>query len=266
MIFVGLIVGSGGFSGFFTSPTGLQRPLTGAGRRQHWQFDGDGGGNVFDAAGADRQGAQAMLAAHAHQPGQVDGAFAGRQFVQGQHQRRVAEEVRRLGDLGGQLAVKASRSLRASSSTVMASMLPFSWNTGSWSSGSVWLMVGIKRLVTKSAETYNENARGRKPSRTDVECAALVFPESLMDRPRFRAISSSALLAAVAGPGPVVAGVQLPYPALLTIGRLLGRHVPGGRRPPPHCRAQPGAVLPGKIRRAQAPAQGKLRLHRHRLL
>jgi hypothetical protein len=32
--------------------------------------------------------------------------FVGRQLVQRQHQRRVAEEVRRLGDLGGQLAVE----------------------------------------------------------------------------------------------------------------------------------------------------------------
>ncbi|MNL68936.1 hypothetical protein D3C87_1937330 [compost metagenome] len=47
-----------------------------------------------------------MLAANAHQAGQIDGAFVGRQFVQGQHQRRVAEEVRRLGHLGGQLPIE----------------------------------------------------------------------------------------------------------------------------------------------------------------
>jgi hypothetical protein len=84
----------------------FQRALAGTGRRQHRQVDGDGGGDVLDAVGADRQGAQAMMAADAHQPGQVDGAFVGRQLVQRQHQRRVAEEVRRLGDLGGQLAVE----------------------------------------------------------------------------------------------------------------------------------------------------------------
>src|SRR3546814_10697570 len=69
----------------------------------------------------------------------------------------------------------------------MASMLPFSWNTGSWSSGSVWLMVGVQRLVTKSAETYNEIVPGPQAGSNDVECAAHVFVEAVMDRPRFRA-------------------------------------------------------------------------------
>ncbi len=47
-----------------------------------------------------------MLAANAHQPGQVNRALAGRQFIQGQHQRRIVEEIRRQGDLGGELAVQ----------------------------------------------------------------------------------------------------------------------------------------------------------------
>nr|VVN31888.1 hypothetical protein PS652_04892 [Pseudomonas fluorescens] len=47
------------------------------------------------------------MAADAHQPGQVDRAFAGRKFVQGQHQWGVAEEIRRLGHLGRQLPVEA---------------------------------------------------------------------------------------------------------------------------------------------------------------
>lgn len=47
-----------------------------------------------------------MLTAHTHQTGQVDSALAGREFVQGQHQRRIVEEVRREGDLGGELAVQ----------------------------------------------------------------------------------------------------------------------------------------------------------------
>ncbi|MNC23862.1 hypothetical protein D3C75_718990 [compost metagenome] len=85
----------------------VQWTLPGTGRWQHRQVDRDGGGNVFDAAGADRQGTQAMLAADAHQPWQIDRASVGREFVQGQYQWRVAEEVGRLGDLGGQLPIKA---------------------------------------------------------------------------------------------------------------------------------------------------------------
>ncbi|MNO89526.1 hypothetical protein D3C76_810130 [compost metagenome] len=85
----------------------VQRPFTGPGRRKYRQVDRDGGRDVFDAAGADRQGTQAMLAANAHQAGQIDGAAVGRELVQGQDQRRVAEEVRRLGNLGGQLPIEA---------------------------------------------------------------------------------------------------------------------------------------------------------------
>ncbi|MNR57815.1 hypothetical protein D3C85_1786620 [compost metagenome] len=48
-----------------------------------------------------------MLAANAHQARQIHRAFTGREFVQGQYQRRVAEKTRRLGDLGGQLPVEA---------------------------------------------------------------------------------------------------------------------------------------------------------------
>ncbi|MNH93128.1 hypothetical protein D3C73_457220 [compost metagenome] len=48
-----------------------------------------------------------MLTADAHQAWQIDGAFARRQFVQRQNQRRVAEEVRRLGNFGGQLPIEA---------------------------------------------------------------------------------------------------------------------------------------------------------------
>ncbi|MNH45387.1 hypothetical protein D3C79_1078110 [compost metagenome] len=48
-----------------------------------------------------------MLATDAHQAGQIDCATVGREFVQGQYQRRVAEEVRRLGDLGSQLPIEA---------------------------------------------------------------------------------------------------------------------------------------------------------------
>jgi len=74
--------------------------------RQHWQIDGDGRGNVLDAVGADGQGPQAMVAANPHQTRQVDRAFAGRQLVQRQHQRRVTEEVRRLRHFGRQLAIE----------------------------------------------------------------------------------------------------------------------------------------------------------------
>ena len=84
----------------------LQWPLAGAGRRQYRQVDGDGGGDVLDAVGADGQGTQAVVAADPHQAGQVDCPFVGWQFVQRQHQRRVAEEIRCLGDFGRQLAVE----------------------------------------------------------------------------------------------------------------------------------------------------------------
>lgn len=107
MIFVGLTVGSGGFSGFlhFTFRR-VERTLAGTGGWQYWQFNGDCCGNVFDTAGANRQGAQAMGAAHAHQAGQINRALACREFVQGQHQWGIVEKIRCQGDLGGQLAVE----------------------------------------------------------------------------------------------------------------------------------------------------------------
>ena len=48
-----------------------------------------------------------MAAADCHQLGQVQLAFAFRQFVQGQYQRGVAEEGRGLGDFFRQLRVEA---------------------------------------------------------------------------------------------------------------------------------------------------------------
>lgn len=114
MIRVGRTSGSGGGwwhggrLGFFDNlGFRLQRPLAGAGRWQHRQVDGDGGCNVLDAIGADGQGTQAMVAADTHQAWQVDCPFAGRQLVQRQHQWRIAEEIRCLGNFGRQLAVEA---------------------------------------------------------------------------------------------------------------------------------------------------------------
>jgi KDO2-lipid IV(A) lauroyltransferase len=84
-------------------------------------------------------------------------------------------------------------------------------------------MVGIQRLVTKSAETYNENAREPQAGSNDVECAAIVFPEPLMDRPRFRtAFLSPRFWPLWCGLGLLWLIVQLPYPVLLSIGRALG--------------------------------------------
>lgn len=95
-------------------------------------------------------------------------------------------------------------------------------------------MVGIQRLVTKSAETYNENARGPQAGSNDVECAAIVIPEALMDRPRFRkAFLSPRFWPLWCGLGLLWLIVQLPYPALLWIGRALGAlmyRVAGDRR------------------------------------
>ncbi|MNN80848.1 hypothetical protein D3C81_1976110 [compost metagenome] len=48
-----------------------------------------------------------MAAADVEHALQVELAFLVRQFVEGEHQRGVAEEVRRLGDLVRQLAVQA---------------------------------------------------------------------------------------------------------------------------------------------------------------
>ena len=92
----------------------VERPFAGAGRWQDWQVDRNRRRNVFDAAGADGQCAQAMLATNTHQRGQVHGAFAGRELVQGQHQRGIAEEVRGLMRVCRQhglrtLAIRASR-------------------------------------------------------------------------------------------------------------------------------------------------------------
>ena len=47
-----------------------------------------------------------MLAADTHQPGQIYGAFTGRQLVQRQYQWGITEKIRRLGHFGSQLAVQ----------------------------------------------------------------------------------------------------------------------------------------------------------------
>ncbi len=95
-------------------------------------------------------------------------------------------------------------------------------------------MVGIQRLVTKSAETYNENARRPQAGSNDVECAAIVIPEALMDRPRFqKAFLSPRFWPLWCGLGLLWLIVQLPYPALLWTGRALGAlmyRVAGDRR------------------------------------
>ncbi|MNR21947.1 hypothetical protein D3C85_1388790 [compost metagenome] len=84
----------------------VERPFTGTGRWQHWQVDRNRRRDVFDAAGADGQCAQAMLATNTHQRGQVHSAFSGRELVQGQHQRGIAEKVGGQSDLRRQLTVE----------------------------------------------------------------------------------------------------------------------------------------------------------------
>jgi KDO2-lipid IV(A) lauroyltransferase len=89
-------------------------------------------------------------------------------------------------------------------------------------------MVGTKQLVTKSAETYSENARESqaKPNRsirTDVECAAIVLTEAVMDRPRFQArFLHPRFWPLWLGLGGLWLVVQLPFRVLVAIGRLLG--------------------------------------------
>jgi len=84
-------------------------------------------------------------------------------------------------------------------------------------------MVGIKQLVTKSAETYNENAREPQAKPNDVECAAIVLTETLMDRPRFRArFLHPRFWPLWLGLGLLWLVVQLPFRALVAIGRVLG--------------------------------------------
>ena len=213
---------------------GFQRSFTGAGRRQYRDIDGDSSGDVFDAAGANRQGAQAMLTAYAHQPWQIDGAFAGRQFVQCQDQRCIAEKIWRLCDFGGQLPIKAFEIVAGQLQHGNGQHAALQLEHGIL----VWRLdlahIGIQRLVTKSAETYNENAREPQAGSNDVECAATVFTEALMDRPRFRkAFLAPRFWPLWCGLGLLWLIVQLPYPALLTIGRVLGAlmyRVAGDRR------------------------------------
>lgn len=213
---------------------GFQRSFTGAGRRQHRDVDGDGGGDVFDATGADRQGTQAMLAAHAHQTGQIDRAFARRQFVQRQDQRGIAEEVRGLGDFGGQLPIEAVEVVtgQLQHRNGQHAALQLEHRILIWR--FVLAHIGIQRLVTKSAETYNENAREPQAGSNNVECAATEFTEALMDRPRFRrAFLSPRFWPLWCGLGLLWLVVQLPYAVLLTIGRILGAlmyRVAGDRR------------------------------------
>ncbi len=84
-------------------------------------------------------------------------------------------------------------------------------------------MVGIKQLVTKSAETYNENAREPQAKPNNVECAAIVLTEALMDRPRFRArFLHPRFWPLWLGLGLLWLVVQLPFRALVAIGRVLG--------------------------------------------
>lgn len=100
--------------------------LTCAGRRQHWKINGNGCSDVFDAVGTDRQGAQTVLATDTHKPGEIHRAFVRSEFVQSQDQRRIAEEVGGLCHFRRQLPVERFKVGRASSITVMASMLPLS--------------------------------------------------------------------------------------------------------------------------------------------
>ncbi len=202
----------------------VQYALTGAGRRQHRQIDCDGGGDVFDAVGADRQGTQAMLATDAHQPRQVHRALVGRKFVQSQDQRRVAEEVGRLRDLGRQLPVKrfkiGSGQLHHRDGKHAALELKYRFRVLRFNLAHGRL---TQQLVAKSAETYNENARRPQAGRTDVECAAFVLTEAQMDRPRFNArFLHPRFWPLWLGLGLLWLIVQLPFRVLLVIGRLLG--------------------------------------------
>ncbi|MDB6050356.1 MAG: htrB 2 [Pseudomonas sp.] len=84
-------------------------------------------------------------------------------------------------------------------------------------------MVGIKQLVAKSAETYNENAREPQAKPNDVECVAIVLTEALMDRPRFRArFLHPRFWPLWLGLGLLWLVVQLPFRVLVAIGRVLG--------------------------------------------
>lgn len=84
-------------------------------------------------------------------------------------------------------------------------------------------MVGVQRLVTKSAETYNEIVREPQAGSNDVECAAHVFMEAVMDRPRFQtAFFHPRFWLLWCGLGLLWLVVQLPYPWLLRVGRALG--------------------------------------------
>lgn len=85
----------------------LDQLLAGAGRRQHGNVEGLGGGDVILAAGANGQGAQAVLATQVHQLAQIELTFAFRQLVQRQHQGDVLEEVGGLRHFLGQLPVQA---------------------------------------------------------------------------------------------------------------------------------------------------------------
>ncbi len=226
MIFVGFIVGSGWFSGFFFyfADQWFERTLACAGRWQYWQFNGDGRGDVFDTAwhewrecAGHGSGTRASGRADRQRPGRP--GSLSRASTSGALFKKIGARA----TLAASWRSRASRSLRASSSTVMASMLPFSWNTGSWSSGSVWLMVGIKRLVTKSVETYNENVHWPQAGSNRCRMRGPVFTGMLMDRPRFRAtFFRPRFSAAMAGLGLLWLVTQLPYRALLAIGRLLG--------------------------------------------
>lgn len=96
-------------------------------------------------------------------------------------------------------------------------------------------MIGIKRLVTKSAETYNENAREPQPESNRCRMRGLVVcPESVMDRPRFRAAFLHPRFWPLwFGLGLLWLIVQLPYSLLLKVGRALGAlmyRVAGDRR------------------------------------
>ncbi|MCY1340891.1 hypothetical protein D9M69_268180 [compost metagenome] len=85
----------------------VDRPLAGAGGRQHRDVQGVGSGYVLCTAGADGQGAQAVAAADFQQGREVEGGVAVGQLVQRHDQRCVLEEVRRLGDFFVQLPVEA---------------------------------------------------------------------------------------------------------------------------------------------------------------
>jgi KDO2-lipid IV(A) lauroyltransferase len=92
-------------------------------------------------------------------------------------------------------------------------------------------MVGIQRLVTKSAETYNENARGRKPAercRMRGPCLSGSFNGS----PAFSQPFPPALLALWLGLG-LLWLVAVAVSGAVGIGRVLGAlmyRVAGDRR------------------------------------